>query len=114
MVRGLLTYNALPNLFTSHPPFQVDGNLGIPAAMAEMLIQSHTGEIQLLPALPRAWAVNGSFSGLRARGGYTVNCQWENGQVVAYEIISSRPGKVRVRVNGIVEEIEIAATKAKE
>lgn len=111
MVRGLLTYNTLPNLFCSHPPFQIDGNLGIPAAMAEMLIQSHTGEIDLLPALPRAWASRGSFTGLRARGGYTVNCQWENGQVVSYEIISTRPGTARVKVNGIVEEIVIEAVK---
>lgn len=105
MLRGLLTYNTLPNLFCNHPPFQMDGNLGIPAAMAEMLLQSHTDEIHLLPAIPKAWAAKGAFSGLRARGGYEVDCSWSDGKVKEYKIYSSKSGKVKVRVNGELKEI---------
>jgi alpha-L-fucosidase 2 len=104
MIRGLLKFNTLPNLFCSHPPFQMDGNFGITGAMAEMLIQSHAGEIQLLPAIPKAWAPKGSFTGLCARGGYIVNCSWENGKVTNYKIISSKSSKVKVRVNGALKE----------
>lgn len=105
MLRGLLTYNTLPNLFCNHPPFQLDGNLGIPAAMAEMLLQSHTDEIHLLPAIPKRWAEKGAFSGLRARGNYEIDCSWSEGKVTDYKIYSSRPTKVKVRVNGELKEI---------
>jgi alpha-L-fucosidase 2 len=105
MIRGLLTYNTLPNLFANHPPFQLDGNFGISGAVAEMLLQSHAGEIQLLPAIPKSWMEKGSFTGLRARGGYVVNCSWENGKVTNYNIISSKAGKVKVRVNGELKEV---------
>ena len=107
MLRGLLTYNTLPNLFCSHPPFQMDGNFGIPAAMTEMLLQSHADEIQLLPAVPKVWATEGSFKGLCARGGYIVNCSWKEGKVTSYSISSSKPGKVKVRINGDVKEVEV-------
>ena len=104
MIRGLLTFNTLPNLFCNHPPFQMDGNFGITGAMAEMLIQSHADEIQLLPAIPKTWAAKGSFTGLCARSGYVVNCTWENGKVTNYKIISSISSKVKVRVNGTLKE----------
>lgn len=113
MVRGLLTYNTLPNLFCNHPPFQMDGNFGIPAAMAEMLLQSHAGEIQLLPAIPKTWAAQGSFSGLCARGGFVVECTWENGRVSSYKISSAMQGKVKVRVNGEIKEVEVSLQKIK-
>jgi len=109
MVRGLLTYNTLPNLFTNHPPFQMDGNFGITGAMAEMLVQSHAGEIALLPALPKAWAASGSFSGLRARGGFSVDCAWKDGQVTSYHIRAAKPAKVRLRVNGELKDLTAEA-----
>ena len=105
MVRGLLTYNTLPNLFTNHPPFQIDGNFGISAGMAEMLLQTHAGEISLLPAIPAAWAKQGSFKGLKAWGGITVDCQWKDGKVITYSIRSAQPRKVWVRVNGEKKEV---------
>jgi alpha-L-fucosidase 2 len=106
MVRGLLTYNTLPNLFCNHPPFQLDGNFGITAAMAEMLLQSHTGEIVLLPAIPAEWAKKGSFTGLCARGAYVVDCEWKDGKVIKLAVQSNRPGKVKLIVNGRIEEVD--------
>lgn len=80
-------------------PFQIDGNLGTPAAIAEMLVQSHAGEIVLLPALPHAWPA-GSAKGLRARGGLTVDIEWKDGKATNYRISSPKPCEVTVRVNG--------------
>jgi alpha-L-fucosidase 2 len=107
MVRGLLTYNSTPNLFcVAANVFQMDGNFGITAAMTEMLLQSHTGEIVLLPAIPADWAKEGSFKGLRARGGFTVDCEWKNGQVTNFHIRSGKPSTAKVRVNGKLREIK--------
>lgn len=92
-----------PNLFDAHPPFQIDGNFGAAAGIAEMLIQSHDGTLFILPALPDAW-VNGEFKGFRARGQHVVDCKWENGSIVSLKI-SGPECKVRsfqkLKVHGL-------------
>ena len=94
---ALLAGSTLPNLLDTHPPFQIDGNFGGSAGIAEMLIQSHEGEVELLPALPSAWP-HGYFRGLRARGGLTVDATWRNGLATQAALHARVGGVCHLRV----------------
>ena len=100
LMANLLTpARTAPNLFCLHPPFQIDGNFGGTAGIAEMLLQSHSGEIHLLPALPEAWP-KGAVTGLRARGGLTVDLTWAEGVLQKATLTATVPGKHRIRYGG--------------
>lgn len=94
-----------PNMLSAGPPFQIDGNFGAAAGIAEMLIQSHDGFIELLPAIPDAWKAFGEIKGLKARGNFTVDMSWKDGKITHYRIASPKPQKVKLKINGTLNQI---------
>ena len=97
MVQSLLCYNILENMMATHRPMQLDGTYGITGGISEMLLQSHAGQLELLPALPAAWNT-GSVRGLRARGNITVNMKWRDGKVTKLELFTTTPNPKPVPV----------------
>ena len=103
-LKKLLAHSTNPNMLDSHPPFQIDGNFGGTAAIKEALMQSCNGEIILLPALPEEWS-SGHIKGLRAKGGFGVNIEWNDGKLTKAEIISDFGGECRLRLNCVASII---------
>lgn len=100
-LQKLIAYSTHPNMLNNLPPFQIDANFGGTAGMAEALLQSHSGEINLLPALPEEWQ-SGEIKGLRAKGGFEVSIKWENGKLSTAEIKSLSGNKCVLRPNTVI------------
>jgi alpha-L-fucosidase 2 len=109
-LNDLFRKSTLNNLFDTHPPFQIDGNFGAAAAIAEMIMQSQNNEINLLPALPKAWS-EGTMHGLRARGACTVNIDWAAGELTKATIQSSNGGVYHIRYKGVTKTVTLMANQ---
>jgi alpha-L-fucosidase 2 len=98
-------------MFDAHPPFQIDGNFGGANGMMEMLLQCVDGEIELLPALPRAWS-RGSVRGLRARGGFEIDMRWRDGELESARIRGAPGGAAKIRYRETVKTVRAAKGRA--
>lgn len=105
--------STLPNLWDTHPPFQIDGNFGATAGIAEMLVQSHGDAIDLLPALPDAWS-EGSVTGLRARGNLTLDLEWQDGSLRVLTIHAGQSGMIKLRNSFFVSPVQLRVKDSKE
>lgn len=103
-----LDHRTSPNLFGLHPPFQMDANFGTTAGIAEMLLQSHAGVIELLPALPKAWPT-GKVTGLRARGGLTIDMEWKNGQLTPTTLLADTTGNYKLKYGSYEKQVSLKA-----
>lgn len=113
MYRELLSRSTLPNLFDTHPPFQIDGNFGGISGVGEMLLQSHLGEIHLLPALPMKWN-SGEASGLCARGAFEIDVKWENNRLRSASLLSKKGNTCVLRTNVPVKVKGVSTTVRKD
>jgi alpha-L-fucosidase 2 len=108
MLRTLISQFTQPNLFDVCPPFQIDGNYGGSAGIAEMLLQSRPGVLDLLPALPAAWS-EGEVRGLRARGGFKVDLDWRHGRLTDYAVHSATVRQVSINYGGTSRRVTLKA-----
>jgi alpha-L-fucosidase 2 len=108
---ALLEKSTYPNMFDRHPPFQIDGNFGATAAIANMILQSDSERIILLPALPREWK-NGHVRGLKVKGGGTVNIEWKNGKLSKCDIFFEKDRTVKIVYKDKIQEMSFEGGKA--